>query len=348
MKRSRSSRGLLLAALSLFGGAEAGCGGPAMPAPPVASVASTPPPPAVDPPSGSDAGVATGSDSAAPPTMAPSPVLVRLSQDWAKDTDLAEHHPEDDIARCPRAHHDLLASNVGLAPAPFVRLEGIATHACDAVLWVFLSCTQATDDGTACQDWKERLVLEPIASGAARVVGDIQPIHGGNSGGLFVPFAFARDDRTTLLRAWMFSPGAGGGAVDYGIGTVATSTDRGPAPIDVQPLVVRDLSFYADDGCAVGLAGSPKTPTYSQPGFPSNNGGALVALNLATLKPRTLLEEKDTTYVVQQLNEKAGTLDLEVAHHTFGKDCPREEGALSCSKATRTRRTIVLPPCAKP
>jgi hypothetical protein len=160
-----------------------------------------------------------------------------------------------------------------------------------------------------------------------------------------VPFAFSRDDRWVLLRAWMFSPGAGGGAVDYGVGVIAASTRRGGSPIDVQPFPVRDPSFYADFGCAIGLGASDQTPSYTQPGFPSNNGGALVAVDLATLKPRMLLKERDTTYVVKRLDEKAGTLDVEVTRHGFGKDCPREEGALGCSTASTSRRTIALPPC---
>jgi hypothetical protein len=240
------------------------------------------------------------------------------------------------------------AENSALVPPSFVRFEGIATHACDAVLWVFLGCTEATDDGKACTNWVERLVLEPVGKGAADAIGNVEVVRGGNSAGLFVPFAFTRDDRWILLQAWMFSPGAGGGAVDYGVGVIARSVRMGEAPVKVKSLPARDPSFYADYGCAIGLAASNKTPTYSQPGFPSNNGGALVVVDLATLQTRTLLEERDTTYTVDRLDEKGGTVDVKAARHTFGKDCPRGEEALSCSASTSARKTLPLPPCAPP
>jgi hypothetical protein len=338
----RHARGICIALSAALSGCEraavpsqtaaAGPGAPSAP-PAVESVAAGP--------------RAAREDSPADASSAPSASLLGLSQAWARDPDLADRHPSDDLARCPQAQHDVRTPNAALVPPTFVRFEAIATHACDAVLRVFLGCTEAAPDGTSCMSWRERVLLEPVGTGAAQVVGDVDPARGGNSSGLFVPFAFTRGDRWILLRAWMFSPGAGGGAVDYGVGVIARSTRPGESPIDVKPLPVRDPSFYADYGCAIGLAASDKTPTYSQPGFPSNNGGALVAVDLATLQPRTLLEERDTTYAVKRLDEKGGTLDVEVTRHTFGKDCPREEGALSCSAASASRRSVALPPCGR-
>jgi hypothetical protein len=288
-----------------------------------------------------------GEDPPADAAPAQSLTLLRLSQAWTQDPELSlsSQKPVADETRCPGAQHELRAANGALVPPTFVPFERIATHACDAVLRVFLGCTEATGDGTSCLSWRERLVLEPVGTGAAEVLGDVDAVHGGNSGGLFVPFAFTHDDRSILLRAWMFSPGAGGGAVDYGVGVVPRSSRRRESPIDVQALPIRDLLFYADYGCGIGLGASDRTPTYSQPGFPSNNGGALVTLDLATLQPRPLLEERDTTYTVKRLDEKAGTLDVELTRHTFGKDCPREEGALGCSSGSTSRRTVPLPPC---
>ncbi len=186
-------------------------------------------------------------------TGPPSPPLLRLAQAWARDPELmaANSHPMDDLSRCPQAQREMRASNAAVVPPTFVRFEAIATHACDAVLRVFLGCTEATGDGTSCLSWRQRLVVEPVGTGAAEIVGDLDPVRGGNSSGLFVPLAFTRGDRWILLRAWMFSPGAGGGAVDYGVGVIARSTRRGDAPIEVQPLPARDPSFYADFGCAI-------------------------------------------------------------------------------------------------
>jgi hypothetical protein len=257
-------------------------------------------------------------DAASPGARPSKPFLLQLSQAWAQDDELSGFRPIDDLARCPQAKHDMRPESSALVQPSFVRFEGIATHACDAVLWVFLGCTEATDDGKACLNWAERLVVEPVARGAANVVGNVEVRRGGNSAGLFVPFAFTREDRWVLLRAWMFSPGAGGGAVNYGVGVISRSTRQRDSPVEVKSLPARDASFYADYGCAIGLAASAKTPTYSQPGFPSDNGGALVAVDLATLQTRTLLEEPDTTYSVDRLDEKGGTVDVKVARHSFG------------------------------
>jgi hypothetical protein len=317
--------------------------------------ASSPPPPAVR----------TANASATPESTAPAPStdaasgedaseessLLRLSRAWAQDPELGAsgRKPADDLARCAGAPREVRAENAALAAAPFVRFEGIATHACDAVLWVFLACKSAADDeGTSCATWTERLVLEPVAGGPARVLGDVESSMGANAGGLFVPFAFAGGDRWILLRAWMFSPGAGGGAVDYGVGVLARSAHAGEAPLQVAPLPARAPSFYADHGCAVAVTGSNRTPTYSQPGFPSDNGGALVAVDLATMRTRTLREERDTTYAVQRVDENAGTVDVQITRHTFDEDCPRGEGALSCSKGTSVVKKLPLPACQAP
>jgi hypothetical protein len=302
--------------------------------------------PVASAPDAGSPGSASAGDDPAKDAGSQDAVLQRLSAAWARDDDLGAsgNKPADDLARCPKAAHDIRPASRALVPASFVRFVGIATHACDAVLWVFLGCTAARD-ATSCESWRERLVLEPVGAEPARVLGDLEPHMGANAGGLFVPFAFTRDDGRILARAWMFPPGAGGGAVDYGVGSIARSTQSREEPLPVAPLAARDPTFYAGDGCAVGLAESPKTPTYSQPGSPSNNGGALVVIDLATMRRRTLLESPDTTYAVKGVDEKAGSLEVEVTHHTFGKDCPRGEGALNCSAGTTTKRRIALPAC---
>jgi hypothetical protein len=325
--------------------AASGCARPAVPSQASAAASVAPPSDTTTASAPTEARNDAGTAPVAAASTAPS--LLRLSQNWARDPDLtlSGNHPTDDVARCPRVPREPSVSDAALVPPPYVRVVGIATHSCDAVLWVFLACAEATPDGEACSGWRERPVLEPAAGGAGRIVADLEPVIGGNSGGLFVPFAFTRDDRWILLRAWMFSPGAGGGAVDYGVGVIARTARQERSPTVVQPLPARDLSFYDGFGCAIGLAASDQTPTYTQPGFPANNGGALVVIDLATLTPRTLLEERDTTYAVTRVDEKARTVEVEVAKHTFGKDCPREEGALSCSASSGARRRIALPAC---
>lgn len=336
-----SCRAQSFALLGLLVGCHGAASVPSAPTPSVTLVASAPVP--ADPPPHDVPGPTVTAKA-----LPAEPPLLALSRAWAKNDSLmaSGHHPSDNLARCPRAGNDVRPENAALLPATFVRFEGIATHACDAVLWVYLGCTAADDQGATCASWAERLVLEPIGTGAARVLGQVESAMGGNSGGLFVPFAFTRGGRFVLLQAWMFPPGAGGGAVDYGVGVVASSARGGTSPLHVEPLPGRDPSFYADFGCAVALAASNKTPTYTQPGFPSNNGGALVSIDLDPLRTRALLEERDTTYSITHVDEKAGTLDVDVARHTFGKDCPREEGALSCATTSASKkRQLPLPAC---
>jgi hypothetical protein len=253
----------------------------------------------------------------------------------------------NDLSRCPQAQADVRPENRRFVPVPSARFEAVPTHACDAVMWVFLMCTEASDEGDACLRWRERLVLEPTAQGPARALGDIDEVLGSNSGGLFVPFGFSRDDRQILLRAWMLPPGAGGGAAEYGYGVVARSTQGRDVPIRIVELGARDPVFYSGFGCAIGVTGSTKTPSYPQPGFPLDNGGALVVIDLATLRWRTVLEEPDTTYAVEAVDERAGTARVAVTRHRFRRDCPRAgQGALACSEKSSTTRTVALPTCA--
>jgi len=161
-----------------------------------------------------------------------SELLGLLSAAWTKDDDLADHQQQavDNLESCPRASLDLESGAAELVPKTYVRLKAIATHRCDAVVKVFLGCTEAIEEpdaseqwvGTggkwfACARWNERLVLEDRPSGHARLLADLGfETRTGNSGALFVPAAFTKSDRDLVLKAWMGSPGAGGGDMDYG------------------------------------------------------------------------------------------------------------------------------------
>lgn len=159
-------------------------------------------------------------------------LLGKISAEWAKDDDLSEHQSEaaDNLQGCPPASLDPNGRDATLVPKTYIQLKAIATHRCDAVVKVYLGCTQALEEPDAseqwvgangkwyaCAEWNERLVLEDLPSGHARLLADLGlETRTGNSGAIFVPVAFTKNDRDLVLKAWMGSPGAGGGDMIYG------------------------------------------------------------------------------------------------------------------------------------
>jgi uncharacterized protein len=169
-------------------------------------------------------------------------LLRRLSAGWTKDDDLGDHQQQaaDSVQSCPRAALDPEGRDAALVPKTYIQLKIVATHRCDAVVKVYLGCTRAVEepdaseqwvgaDGKwfACAEWNERLVLEDRPGGRARLLADLGfEVRTGNSGALFVPAAFTNDDRELLLKAWMGSPGAGGGDMIYGDELMSRATGR--------------------------------------------------------------------------------------------------------------------------
>jgi uncharacterized protein len=265
--------------------------------------------------------------------------LSQMAYDWVtsysslQDVRAAASDVKDRFGDCHNMPPTLNPKFVSLAPNQYQSLFAIATHQCDAVLRVYLGCAGKQSCG-------ELLILEDPANKQARALGKLeQESRTGNSSGIFVPVAFAKNGRNIILKAWMGSPGAGGGLVNYGYETMP----RDGGTSQRSELAPNGAVFYSDFGMAVYTKDSSKLPAFTQPGPPSNNG-LLVAKDLATLKERPVLEEPDTTFEILRADERNHTLTIRATQHVFSASCPRnQDDSLLCSKKTARERQIPLP-----
>lgn len=200
---------------------------------------------------------------------------------------------------------------------------------------------QVSSDGDFCSDAvKLRLtLLNPNA-----FLGTIEPVsYTGNSAGIFVPFAIAKDNQSILLKAYMFSPGAGGSSVDYGYAQISLK----PAPStsslnDFPTLATPGAHFYDSFGKVIYIEEGENTPVTQKPG-PGNNS-IIMWRDLITGEKRILLEETDMSYQIVALDEKNDTFEIKATEHAFSNTCPRDsDGALFCSKKITKLRSIELP-----
>ena len=292
------------------------------------------------------------------PTVDSAEVLKQLSLNWQKDGEMSMHvkDAKDNLESCSNIPSSIGTANAALVPPTYSGLLTVATHACNAALMVYAGCTNSieeTDSGSgqwinvggkwyACGGWTEKVIMEDLKTGQARVLGDLNMVTGGNYGGLFVPLAFTKDDSRIILNAWMFSPGAGGGEVD--LGYKVAPVDSIASLNDAQKVfsLPRQTIFYGDFAKAVYLGNSKKLPSFSQPG-PQSNLGAIMSLDLATMKSATVLEETDTTYQFVGADEVKNILNFKATKNKFTKACPRAEDALICSQKTVADRTLPLP-----
>ena len=292
------------------------------------------------------------------PTVDSAEVLKQLSLNWQKDGEMSMHvkDAKDNLESCSNIPSSIGTANAALVPPTYSGLLTVATHACNAALMVYAGCTNSieeTDSGSgqwinvggkwyACGGWTEKVIMEDLKTGQARVLGDLNMVTGGNYGGLFVPLAFTKDDSRIILNAWMFSPGAGGGEVD--LGYKVAPVDSIASLNDAQKVfsLPRQTIFYGDFAKAVYLGNSKKLPSFSQPG-PASNLGAIMSLDLTTMKSATVLEETDTTYQLVGADEVKNILNFKATKNKFTKACPRAEDALICSQKTVTDRTLPLP-----
>ncbi len=284
-------------------------------------------------------------------------ILKKLSTNWQKDGNLGAYaniKAKDRLGACANIPTTIHAQNAALVPETYTSLLMVATHSCDAVLRVYLGCASAIVESSpapdqwveingtsyACGEWKEKIILEDIATKKANVVADLGVEARSNAGGLFVPLAFTRDDKNIILDAWMGSPGAGGGTIDLGYAIIPRSTVNGTSK-DKEPLAPRSALFYDSFGKMVYLDRSTKLPQYSQPG-PTSNDGRIIRRDLVTLNTHPLLEEADTTYQLVDIDEKRSTLHIKATRHQFSTACPRAEDGLICSIKITRERTLPL------
>jgi hypothetical protein len=300
---------------------------------------------------------ATNNQPAAPALTAEQAVLKQLSFDWQKDGDMNMHAKDvkDNLENCSDIPPVIGTQNAGLVPPTYTGLLTVAAHQCDAALRVYLGCANAIeevnspgqwvdvgDKSYACGGWTEKVILEDLKTGQARVLGDLNMVTGGNFGGLFVPLAFTKDDSRVVLNAWMFSPGAGGGEVDLGYKVAPLDSIGSLADAQKVFSLPRQTIFYGDFAKAVYLENSSKLPSFSQPG-PASNLGVIMSLDLSTMKSAKLLEETDTTYAFTGIDESKSVLNFKATKNQFTKACPRAEDALICSKKTVKDRILPLP-----
>ncbi len=347
---------LLLVALAIAT-AGAGCASSYAPRP-IPSTSTVPPP--------AQPVTSSTSSEMAPTSTAPvvltgqDKILHELSVQWQKDGDIGASNGQtrdtaDVMGSCRNLPVEPPSETAALVPPTYVKLRSIAEHGCGAILRVYLGCAQSIPetnsapdqwvqvDGNwyACGDWEEKLILEDEATNATHVVADIAVQRGANSSALWVPIAFSKDEKNIILDAWMGSPGAGGGSVDYGYDWIPASTTNGTNK-DLVYLAPRATFFYDAYGKMVYLMSSPDLPMYSQPG-PSSNDGEIMSEDLATMQRRTALMEPDTTYKLISLDEPGHTATIEKTHHTFTASCPRQEDALYCTQKTTSVQKMLLP-----
>ncbi len=166
----------------------------------------------------------------------------------------------------------------------------------------------------------------------------------GNSAGIFVPFAIAKDDQSILLRAHMGGPGAGGSSVDYGYAQIHIQpTPKESTPFTDFPIIATAKAYFYDSfGKVIYIDEGENTPVTPKPG-PGNNS-VIMWRDLVSGEKRVLLAEKDMSYEVVKLDEKNHTIQIKATEYRFSTTCPREgDDALSCAAKATTLRSIELP-----
>ena len=166
----------------------------------------------------------------------------------------------------------------------------------------------------------------------------------GNSGAIYAPYAITKDNANIILDAWMGDPGAGGGNVDYGFAIIPlkpiAQKDRYDEK-DFPYIATRSAHFYDSFGKVVYVTEGDNTPHHSIPG-PSNNA-QIAFRDLTTGQTKTLLEEQDTSYEIEKIDEKSGILVMQTTKYKFSSACPRGEDSQDCAKKNTSERTITLP-----
>lgn len=195
---------------------------------------------------------------------------------------------------------------------------------------------------TSCEEFPVltlRLLNPPVSLGTIEHVS-----YTGNSAGLFVPFAIAKDNESILLRAHMGGPGAGGSSVDYGYAQVHLKSRMNvTTPITDFPIVATAQAYFYDTfGKIIFIEEGENTPVTPKPG-PGNNS-VIMFRNLVTGEKRVLLDEKDMSYEIVKLDETNNTIQIKATEYHFSNSCLREsDDALSCALKTTTLRSIELP-----
>jgi hypothetical protein len=224
----------------------------------------------------------------------------------------------------------------------FKLLYKISNHAEDGWLLVY----QASDA-------MQLVYLDETTKQGYVVANSKEVSYTGNSGGLWFPVAFTKDDKKLVMCAMMGDPGAGGSNVSYGCELLSLKPLDGrefylwQTTESLPGLIVDPRFSYDQMGKTIYTAQGEKTPHHSQPG--PSTASVIMYRDLTTGKAKKLLEETDTTYDLKSLDEKAGTLNFEATKYRYPTGCQRGDGgimdeALDCAEiASTSTRALKLP-----
>ena len=199
-----------------------------------------------------------------------------------------------------------------------------------------------------------RIIFASTSTRQGFIVANSYPVtYTGNSGGVWFPVAFTKDDTKIIMCAEMGDPGAGGSLVSYGcdllpIKPVTPSEKEAYLWTQSHPGNEVDTQFmYDSNGKTIYTEQGNKTPHHSQPG--PGTSSVIMFRDLTTNVTKRLLEETDTTYALEALDEKKGTLTFEATKYRFPSGCIRGDGGISdesldCADiASTSTRTLRLP-----
>lgn len=151
-------------------------------------------------------------------------------------------------------------------------------------------------------------------------IGKIHSISKSNSGGIFVPVYLTSDNQKIILDAWMGSPGAGGGDVDYGFAIINMPSQESEEIIPINDsnfIATNSAIFYNNYDNVVYLEESEKSPQFSKPG--PINSGKVISRNLINNIEKIILEEPYSSYDIKTIDNNI--LSYEETHYSIPKNC---------------------------
>jgi hypothetical protein len=239
-------------------------------------------------------------------------------------------------------------SRLAGAPNGYMLLTSIDVPGKNTKLLTYIpSPRNMNDDGSPADLVLERKEPAKIfladSDGTLTKMADIDGASGANYGGIFLPQAITPDGKTVILRAWMGSPGAGGGLVDFGYSAINMSPYDHVLETSALPrLASKYAIFYDDWSKVISLEEGANAPDWAQPGR-SPNQATVIYRNLMTGEKKTVAAEPETTYEFVDFDEAGKTLTIQSQKHVFGSECPAAGMTLDCSTVTATNTTISLP-----
>lgn len=181
-----------------------------------------------------------------------------------------------------------------------------------------------------------RLVKYSISSGISELLGDIRSETGANWGGIYIPIAISKDDKHIIFKAYMGSPGSGGGSVTLGYAYSSLASDKFDTCGYLAPHKIADAAYFYDNfSKSLFLIEENNVPASEKPG--PDYDSAIKFINVTTGETKTLLEEPNTIYEITKINEESRVVNFE--------SCPWQKYRFNCSsfEISTQSRSINLP-----